>query len=124
MASQSSLDRVLEHVMGVEEEMIALSAASHRAISGWMNGAGVAIPDEVLEALQYQDILSQQLGATIEAIGKVREMLAHPSASAPQSQEPLAQIDAKLLEILETAQSKHAAYRGKEGDDSEGIEFF
>jgi hypothetical protein len=114
MASQSSLDRVLEHVMGVEEEMIALSAASHRAISGWMRDAGAEVPDEVLEALQYQDILSQQLGATIEAIGKVREMLAHPSA--PEQ-------DAKLLDILETAQSKHAAYRGKVEDDSEGIEF-
>lgn len=124
MASQPALDRLLEHVMGVEEEMIELSAASHRAISGWINGSGGEIPDEVLEALQYQDILSQQLGATIEAIGKARGYLAQSPGSGAKDKDALAQADAELLAILETAQSKHAAFRGRDGDDNEGIEFF
>ena len=124
MASLPALDRLLEHVIGVEREMIELSAASHRTISGWINGSGTPIPDEVLEALQYQDILSQQLGATIEAIEKVREHLGQVAGTAGDGDDILLDADAKLLGILETAQSKHAAFRGRDGNDTEAIEFF
>ncbi len=121
MPPLDTLDRLLEHVVEVESEMISLSAQAHRRISEWIGASGAEITDEVLEALQYQDILSQQLGATIEAIEGVRELLSQNGEDA----EALAGIDAKLFGILETARSKHAAFSGRvHQDDGEGIEFF
>ncbi|MBN2869738.1 MAG: hypothetical protein JXK04_02145 [Campylobacterales bacterium] len=121
MAPLDTLDRLLEHVIEVESEMIVLSAQAHRRISEWIGASGAEVTDEVLEALQYQDILSQQLGATTEAIKGMRELLPKNGENA----EALAGMDAKLLGILETARSKHAAFSGRvDQDDGEGIEFF
>lgn len=128
MASLQTLDRLLEHLIDVESEMITLSANAHRSITGWIKETKLQASDEVLEAMQYQDILSQQLGATIEAIGSIRELLAqnmeteiHEDSAAMAK---IGQMDAKLVEVLEKAQQKRAAFSGKSESDDEGIEFF
>lgn len=123
MDTLQSLDPLLAHLIDVESEMIALSAHAHRTIAGWIRESGLAPSDEVLEAMQYQDILSQQLGATIEAIGSVRDVLAQKQAE-PLRVEAVARMDAKLIDVLETARQKRAAFSGKSGSDDEGIEFF
>lgn len=126
MAALETLDKLLEHVIEVESEMVALSAQAHSRISEWISASGREITDEVLEALQYQDILSQQLGATIDAIESVRKhFLGACAQSGEGTGEAMESVDAKLLEILETAHSRHAAFGGRvHHDDGEGIEFF
>ncbi len=124
MGSFATLDRLLEHVVEVETEMIGLSAQAHRQIAAWVGSSGILPGDEVLEALQYQDILSQQLGATIEAVQAVRGHLASALCAEGESDADLAALDAKLVEILERAQTKRSAFRGRADGEAEEIEFF
>lgn len=125
----ATLDRLLAHVMEVESEMIDLSGRAHRKISQWIGETGAQPSDEVLEALQYQDILSQQLSATVEAIATLRSQMERmadlPLREEPELEEKVAVADVKLQEALETALSKHSAYRGRaDAETDDGIEFF
>lgn len=123
MDTLQSFDPLLEHLIDVESEMIELSAKAHRTIIGWIGESGLQPGDEVLEALQYQDILAQQLGATIEAIKSIQEILAQ-KREEPVSALRVAQADAKLTDVLEKARQKRVAFSGKSGSDDEAIEFF
>lgn len=126
--SLGTLDPLLKHLIEVESEMIMLSAKAHRTIAEWIRATNLEVSDEVLEAMQYQDILSQQLGATIEAIGRLRELSSQNSDTEYQADlitmEKIGLMDTKLVEILENAQQKRAAFSGKSDPDDEGIEFF
>lgn len=128
MMSLGTLDPLLKHLIEVESEMITLSAKAHRTIAEWIRATHLEVSDEVLEAMQYQDILSQQLGATIEAIGRLRELSSQNSDTEHQADlitmEKIGLMDTKLVEILEKAQQKRAAFSGKSDPDDEGIEFF
>lgn len=129
MASVNTLDRLLGHVIEVETEMIALSGESHRRISEWMQNAGAKVSDDVMEAMQYQDILSQQLSATIEAVESIRAHLSQMFDCSVKNSaeviEVIESIDAKLVEVLEKAEHKRQAFGGKVHHDvDEGIEFF
>lgn len=129
MASVNTLDRLLGHVIEVETEMIELSGESHRRISEWMQTAGAKVSDDVLEAMQYQDILSQQLSATIEAVESIRAHLSQMFDCSVKNSaeviEVIESIDARLVEVLEKAEQKRQAFRGKVHHDvDEGIEFF
>ncbi len=129
MGPFATLDRLLGHVIDVENEMIDLSSRAHQKICTWVGETGQAPSDEVLEALQYQDILSQQLGATIEAIDSLRTHLdaivGGSSAEGEALSEAIKAVDAKLIEILEKAEAKRSAFRGKENAEADdGIEFF
>ena len=126
MASSNILDRLLTHVIEVEAEMITLSGESHRRISEWMNNSGISLNDEVIEAMQYQDILSQQLTATSEAMMSIREHLGEIFDTS--NQDALTVIDAidtRMVDVLDKAQFKRSAFGGKvHCGDEEGIEFF
>jgi hypothetical protein len=128
MASLHTLDRLLEHLIDVESEMITLSARGHRSIAEWIKETKLEASDEVLEAMQYQDIFSQQLGATIEAIESVRALLAQNMETEIEEDSAamvkIGQMDSKLVDVLEKAQQKRAAFSGKTDPDDEGIEFF
>lgn len=129
MVSVNTLDRLLGHVVEVETEMIELSGESHRRISEWINHSGAAVSDEVLEAMQYQDILSQQLSATIEAVESIRahmgELLECSTQNSLDVVNIIETIDAKLVEVLEKAEQKRKAFGGKIHQDvDDGIEFF
>lgn len=124
MVSVETLDPLLKHLIEVESEMITLSAKAHRTIAEWIRETNLQASDEVLEAMQYQDILSQQLGATIEAIGRIRELSAQSTEADLITMEKIGLMDTKLVEILEKAQQKRAAFSGKSDPDDEGIEFF
>lgn len=128
MVSVETLDPLLKHLIEVESEMITLSAKAHRTIAEWIRETNLQASDEVLEAMQYQDILSQQLGATIEAIGRIRELSSQSTDTEYEADlitmEKIGLMDTKLVEILEKAQQKRAAFSGKSDPDEEGIEFF
>lgn len=128
MASLEALDQFLKHLIDVESEMIDLSNRSHQNIAAWIENAKLEASEEVLQAMQYQDILSQQLGATIEAIGSIREFLSKNVDSRTEEDlkavSEIEQMDAKLIDVLEKAQEKRAAFSGKSGVSDDEIEFF
>lgn len=128
MIPLNTLDCLLAHLIDVESEMITLSANAHRTVAGWIQDEKLQVSDEVLEAMQYQDILSQQLGATIEAIESIRELLSQSVDTEIQEGtvtiEKIGQMDAKLVSVLEKAQQKRAAFSGRSAQDDEAIEFF
>ena len=63
-----SLNELLEHIKQVEKDTINISMEAQMKLSAFMEKKNIELDDDAAEALQYQDIVSQQLSATIEAI--------------------------------------------------------
>jgi len=129
MKAFGALYEILDHIRDVEEETIDLSKSANMKITTFLESKNIEIDDEVLDALQYQDIISQQLSATIEAISYVKSHLKMFEASF-ESDESLAnenvqKLHAKLNKALEKAREKREAFSGKTHNDNEDeIEFF
>lgn len=114
----------------VERETIALTHEAQLRMVRYIEKNGLSVDDETLEAMQYQDIIAQQLSATIEAIESTQEHMQYfmhafseDDAIAAQSIE---KMDGKLTHALAKAKEKHGAFSGKVNreDDENGIEFF
>jgi len=129
MRAFSALYDVLEHIKNVEAEAIELSKSANLKITAFLENNKIEIDDSVLDALQYQDIISQQLSATIEAISYVESHLKMFEATF-ESDESLAnesinKLHKKLNKVLDKAKDRREAFSGKVHEDSEDeIEFF
>lgn len=126
----NTLNGLLEHVKSVERETIALTQEAQLRFVRFLDKNKLCADDETLEAMQYQDIIAQQLSATIEAIESAQEHMQYfmhafseDDAIAAQSIE---KMHGKLTNALEKAKEKHSAFSGKVNreDDDDGIEFF
>jgi hypothetical protein len=124
-----TLDGLLEHIKSVERETIELTKEGQLRMIRFMEKQGLSLDDETLEAMQYQDIIAQQLGATIEAIENAQTHL--ESFMRAFSEDDLAAVQNlekmqdKLTAALEKAKEKHSAFGGKiQHHDDDGIEFF
>ncbi|MEF3190970.1 MAG: hypothetical protein K6347_00265 [Campylobacterales bacterium] len=106
---------ILEHIKGVQEDMITLSARANDAFYDLIESAGLAFDERATIAMQYQDIFSQQLGAIIHAINSITaQMKEYLDADTPEL------LDSKLEELrrclndsLEEARHKKKAFMGK-----------
>ncbi|MDQ1297787.1 MAG: hypothetical protein QG558_325 [Campylobacterota bacterium] len=125
-----TLDGLLEHIKTVEYETIVLTREAQLRMVRFIEKNKMTLDDETLEAMQYQDIVAQQLNATIEAIESAQEQMQHfmhvfrhDDQTAAQSIE---KMQGKLTCALEKAKEKHSAFSGKVNreDDEDGIEFF
>jgi len=90
----------------------------------------IELDDNAMQALQYQDIISQQLSATIEAIDSVQKSI-DIFENAYDSDEKIAsdsidKLHSKLAKTLQKAKERRDAFSGKLGheDESDEIEFF
>ena len=125
-----SLNELLEHIKQVEQDTINISQEAQMKISAFIERNGIEIDDEAASALQYQDIVSQQLSATIEAIEVVQKNLklfAHNFAEDEKlADSSAATLRKKLDAVLEKAQAKREAFSGhiKDNSDEHEIEFF
>jgi hypothetical protein len=126
----TTLNGLLEHIKTVERETIVLTQEAQLRIVRFIEKNKMQVDDETLEAMQYQDIIAQQLSATIEAIESAQEHMqyfihafTHDDQTAAQSIE---KMQGKLTNALEKAKEKHSAFSGKVNreDDEDGIEFF
>lgn len=126
MNSANTLDQLLSHVIEVELEMVNLSAESHKKITQWISDSKLIPSGELIEAMQYQDILAQQLSATCDALSSLREHLGEIlTHSTGEPSATVEMIDTKISRILEEAKFKRSAFTGKKVlDDNDGIEFF
>jgi hypothetical protein len=77
---------------------------------------------------KYQDIIAQQLSATIEAIENAQTHLRFFTRAFSEDDlmavESIEKMHNKLTAALDTAKQKHGAYGGKLQHDDDGIEFF
>ena len=125
-----TLNDLLEHIKQVELDTITLSQEAQLKISNFIEKNKLELDDEAAEALQYQDIVSQQLSATIEAIETVQKTLkvyAHNfSEDEKVADSSIAILRKKLDAVLDTAKAKKEAFSGhvKSGSDEHEIEFF
>jgi len=125
-----SVDELLEHIKDVQTSVKSLSGDSLMNMSAFMEKNGLEVDDEIALAFQYQDIITQQLDASIEAIDSMRssiEVFSH----AFKSDEDLAngsllKLQGKLNTALQEAKEKKERFAGQtaksESDDE--IEFF
>jgi uncharacterized damage-inducible protein DinB len=125
-----TLNDLLEHIKQVELDTITLSQEAQLKISNFIEKNKLELDDEAAEALQYQDIVSQQLSATIEAIETVQTTLkvyAHNfNEDEKVADSSIAILRKKLDGVLDTAKAKKEAFSGhtKSNNDEHEIEFF
>jgi len=126
-----SVDALLEHIKDVQSSVKSLSNDSLMGMNSFIQKNNLEIDDEIATAFQYQDIITQQLDASLEAIDSMRssiEIFSH----AFKSDEDLAngslmKLQEKLNTALEEAKEKKARFSGKSNGDvseSDEIEFF
>ncbi|MFA6136469.1 MAG: hypothetical protein WC667_00145 [Sulfurimonas sp.] len=127
----NSVDELLSHIKDVQKDVINLSRESLMMISGFIEKNALEIDNDVATALQYQDIISQQLNATIEAIDSVQSSI-YRFSHAYQTDENLVvesvkKLQDKLDAALAQAKDKKSRFSGKSADnniESDEIEFF
>ena len=125
-----SVDSLLEHIEQVQKDVINLSGDSLLKMSNYIEKNQLEVDDDISTALQYQDIITQQLSASVEAIESMRKSMKRFS-HAFESDENLAQdsikkLQEKLNTTLAEAKDKKNRFSGKVSNDdaSDEIEFF
>jgi len=106
----NSVDELLTHIKDVQKDVIELSSESLMKMSGFMEKNSLEIDEDISMALQYQDIITQQLNATIEAIDSMRQSI-EIFSHAYESDESLAtqsmvKLQEKLNATLKDAKDK------------------
>lgn len=125
----SSINELLTHIKDVEEETIQLSQDSMMMLSTFIESNNIELDENAAKALQYQDIISQQLSATIDAIQSVQKSI-NMFENAYKSDEKVAsdsmsKLNIKLNTALSKARDKKDAFSGNlHHKDEEEIEFF
>lgn len=125
----SSINELLTHLKEVEKDAIQMSQDSMIMLGEFIEKNNIELDDNAAKSLQYQDIISQQLTASIEAIESVQKSI-DIFENAYKSDERIAndsleKLNVKLTKTLETAKDRRDAFSGKLGhDDQDEIEFF
>ncbi len=125
-----SIVEILRHIQSVQGDVMELSERSAVRFHNFVTENKLTPNEDVLQAFQYQDIVSQQLGAVSEAIISVEKNIAVYLHAVKQDQNTLAEsiekLSTKLTKSLETAREKQEAFSGNAIDGAHGksIEFF
>ena len=126
----SSIKELLSHIKEVELDTIKMSQDSMLMLSEFIEKNSIEIDASAAKGLQYQDIISQQLTATIEAIDSVQKSI-EIFENAYDSDEKIAsdsidKLHSKLAKTLSKAKERRDAFSGKLGheDETDEIEFF
>ncbi|MEA3229103.1 MAG: hypothetical protein U9P38_08550 [Campylobacterota bacterium] len=127
----NSVDELLKHIREVQLDVISLSNDSLLKMSSFIEKNSIEIDDDLSTALQYQDIITQQLNATIEAIDSMKNSIDrfnHAYVSDENlAHESMSKLQEKLKTTLEEAQEKKDRFSGKTANndaETDEIEFF
>jgi len=127
----NSVDNLLEHIKEVQENVIGLSSDSLLKMSSYIEKNQLEIDDDMSTALQFQDIITQQLSATIEAIDSMRTSINIFSHAYEEDEnmvkDSISKLQDKLNSTLEDAKDKKNRFSGKtaqDNADNDEIEFF
>ncbi|MDF1879168.1 hypothetical protein JHD46_05875 [Sulfurimonas sp. SAG-AH-194-C20] len=130
MLMLDSIDELLSHIKSVQVDVVELSNESLMKMSSFMEKNNLEIDEDISTALQYQDIITQQLNASIEAIDSMKksiDMFSHAYKNDEGlAQESINKLQEKLSLTLAEAQDKKNRFSGKisASDADETIEFF
>ena len=125
----TSINELLTHIKEVEQDTIKMSQDSMIMLSSFIEKNSMELDESAAQSLQYQDIIAQQLTASIEAIESVQQSI-NIFENAYESDEKivnesLEKLNAKLKSTLTIAQDRREAFSGKLGsNDQDEIEFF
>lgn len=126
-----SVDSLLAHLEDVQKDVMSLSEESLMKMSSYIENHGLEIDDDLSTALQYQDIITQQLTATEEAIKSMRKSLDRFSHAFNNDenlvQDSMLKLEEKLNKTLELAKEKKDRFSGKTSElnsANDEIEFF
>ncbi len=128
----TSILDIMKHIKNVQKEIITLSKESSNALLSYIKEKGEPINKEVLMGMQLQDIISQQLGAVVEAIEMVENNVSmHIRATQEDNailRNSLSKLHKKLISSLDEAKTKQQALIGHtniaEEDRNDELEFF
>ena len=130
MMMLESIEELLDHIKDVQLDVIELSNESLMKMSGFIERNKLEVDEEISTALQYQDIITQQLNATIEAIESMKksiEMFSHAFKSDEGlAQQSIVKLQEKLQVTLAEAKEKKSRFSGKHAAEhaDDEIEFF
>ncbi|MDQ7043973.1 MAG: hypothetical protein Q9M34_10660 [Sulfurimonas sp.] len=130
MLMLDAMDELLSHIKEVQADVIELSNESLMKMSSFMEKNKLEIDEEISTALQYQDIISQQLSASIEAIDSVKKSIDVYSERYKDgeglTQESIGKLQEELRVTLADAKDKKSRFLGKlsESNEEDEIEFF
>ncbi len=126
-----SVNELLSHIKDVQKDAIDLSGKSLLMIDGFIERNNLNIDDDAATAFQYQDIISQQLTATIEAIDSVKKSIEQFSHSYQADEtldlDSMKKLQEELGEALDEAKDKKNRFLGKFASNdaqTDQIEFF
>ena len=129
MLMLTSINELLEHIKEVQVDTIKLSQDSTMMLSRFIEENNIELDENAATSLQFQDIISQQLNATIEAIDSVQKSI-EIFENAYQSDEKvvsgsMGKLQKKLKATLTNARLKREAFSGKlRHENIDEIEFF
>jgi len=129
MTMLSSVNELLTHIKEVEMDTIEMSQDSMIMLSEFLEKNSIELDESAAKSLQYQDIISQQLTATIEAINSVQNSI-KIFENAYESDEKIVndsldKLNSKLKSTLEIAKDRKEAFSGQLGSQTQDeIEFF
>jgi hypothetical protein len=116
----SAID-MINHFEDVEKNIIVVSKESSLKLAKLIESGKIEADEEVVTALQYQDIVSQRLSATIEAMEETKKYLEQYVTDGMCADELLE----KLSFTLQNAIKKQIAFEGStELDDSTEDDIF
>ena len=126
----SSVLAIMRHVKEVQVEILTLNQQSSDAFIRHLQLKDDVLSDEVLNGMQFQDIITQQLNAIVEAITSVEKSVTIHLRAAHEDNEILHEsffkLHNKMLSSLEEAKKKKEAVGGyalvEESQDE--LEFF
>jgi archaellum component FlaC len=126
----NSVDELLNHIKDVQLDVVKLSNDSLLKMSHYIEENRLEVDDNISTALQYQDIITQQLSASIEAIESMSNSIkvfnhAYENDSSLVN-DSLNKLQDKLSLALKEAKDKKDRFSGKtlNADETEMIEFF
>ncbi len=122
----SSLEDVFEHIIDVQKDVEKRSKDSFLKINELLKEREIGLDDRFVEALQNQDILSQQINATSEAMeGIVKSLRTYKKSLKEDSgniSENITKLEQNLKRSLQEAKDKKSAFSGHSGEEE--VEFF
>ena len=127
----NTVDELLGHIREVQKDVIELSNDSLLKISSFIEKNAIEIDEELSTALQYQDIITQQLNASNEAISSMKSSLDRFNHAYVSDEnlvnESMQKLQEKLRNTLKEAKDKKSRFSGKTAQNdllSDEIEFF
>ena len=131
MVILNAVDELLEHIKEVQLDVIELSTDSLLKMSNFIEKNKLEIDEDISMSLQYQDIITQQLNASIEAIDSMKSSINRFNHAFESDEnlvnESMQKLQEKLSTTLQEAKDKKNRFSGKTAEHdapSDEIEFF